>query len=67
MKRNAVPTVTLQKPQAAAALDVSVDFFERHVQPELPVIRRGKLRLFRLRDLERWAEENAALTLESSR
>ena len=36
-----------------------LDSFERHVQPELRLIRRGKLRLFAVAELERWANENA--------
>ena len=38
---------------------MSLDSFERHVQPELKLIRRGKLRLIPLVELERWAIENA--------
>lgn len=41
-----------------------MDSFERYVQPEVRVIRRGRMRLIPLRDLERWADENAALTLD---
>ena len=52
------------KPEAAAALGMSVDSFERHVQPELRVVRRGKLRIFSRRELERWLEENQQRTLE---
>jgi Helix-turn-helix domain len=61
-----VPRVALTRPEAAAALGISVDSFERYVQPELRVIRRGRMRLFLFRDLERWAEENAAVTLEGA-
>ena len=43
---------------------MSLNSFERHVQPELRVIRRGKLRLFPIRELERWLEANADLTIE---
>jgi hypothetical protein len=38
---------------------MSLDSFERHVQPELRLIRRGKLRLVPVTELERWANENA--------
>ena len=60
----AVPRVALTRAEAAAALGISIDSFERHVQPELRIIRRGRMRLIPLTDLERWAEENAALTLD---
>ena len=58
-----VTRLALTKPEAATALGISVDSFERHVQPELRVVRRGKLRLFDVRELERWLEENSARAL----
>ncbi len=60
------PRLALGKPEAAAALGMSINSFERHVQPELRVIRRGKLRLFPIRELERWLEANADLTIDLS-
>ncbi len=54
-----VPRVALSRQEAARSLGMSLDSFERHVQPELKLIRRGKLRLIPLVELERWAIENA--------
>ena len=54
-----VPRVALTRLEAAASLGMSLDSFERHVQPELKLVRRGKLRLIPLVELERWAIENA--------
>ena len=54
-----VPRVALSRQEAAIALGMSLDSFERQVQPELRLIRRGKLRLVPLVELERWAIENA--------
>jgi hypothetical protein len=53
-----VPRLAVTKAEAAVALGVSIDSFERHVQPELRCVRRGRLRLFDVRELERWLEEN---------
>jgi hypothetical protein len=61
-----VPRVALSRPEAAAALGISLDSFERHVQPDLKLIRRGKLRLVPVAELERWAGENAERVLEGS-
>jgi len=61
-----VPRVTLTKAEAATALGISIDSFERHVQPELRVIRRGRMRLIPVSELERWARENASLTLDGA-
>ena len=54
-----LPRVALTRAEAAAALGVSLDSFERHVQAELRIIRRGKLRLVPVAELERWAADNA--------
>jgi hypothetical protein len=54
-----VPRVALSRQEAAMSLGMSLDSFERHVQPELRLIRRGKLRLVPLAELERWANDNA--------
>jgi hypothetical protein len=54
-----VPRVALSRQEAANSLGMSLDSFERHVQPELRLIRRGKLRLVPVAELERWANENA--------
>lgn len=55
----AVPRLSLTKPEAAAALGMSVDSFERYVQPHVKMVRRGKMRVVSVRELERWLEENA--------
>jgi hypothetical protein len=58
------PRLALTRQEAAAALGMSINSFERHVQPELRLVRRGKLRLIPVREIERWLEENSDLTLE---
>lgn len=54
-----VPRIALTPAEAAAAIGVGPDFFDEHVAPELRVVRRGRKRLVPVRDLERWAAENA--------
>jgi len=58
-KKQAAPRYALTRAEAAASLGISVDSFERHVQDELALIRRGKLVLVPLAELERWTEQNA--------
>jgi hypothetical protein len=55
--------LALTRSEAAAAIGVSLDSFERYVQPELRLVRRGRLRLVPIRELERWLDREAALTL----
>jgi excisionase family DNA binding protein len=55
-----LPRFALTRVEAAASLGVSVDFFEEHVQPDLRIVRVGRLRLVPPAELERWVERNAA-------
>jgi hypothetical protein len=56
---NGVPRMLLSRREAAAALGVSLRHFQRHVQPFVPCVYSGQLRLYRPRDLERWAADEA--------
>ena len=58
-----VPRTALTLEEAAASLGISVDSLARHVLPDLRVIRRGRLRLVPVAELERWAAEQAEPTL----
>lgn len=58
-----VPRVVLTRQEAAAALGISLDSFERHVQPDLKVIRRGSLRLIAVQELEQWAQDAGEMVL----
>jgi hypothetical protein len=53
--------VLLTKREAAQALGMSVRHFERHVQRRLRCVHSGQLTLYPLRDIERWADEEATL------
>lgn len=56
--RRDIPRLAFNQQDAAAALGISVDHFERHVKPSLPVVYSGALRLYPRRVLEKWLEEN---------
>jgi hypothetical protein len=43
---------------------MSLDSFERYVQPYVRLVRRGRMRLVPVKELERWAAENAEWTIE---
>jgi hypothetical protein len=59
----AVPRVALTREEAAASLGMSLDSFERYVQPSIRMIRWGRLRLIPVEELWRWAREEAETTL----
>jgi hypothetical protein len=55
-----IPRIALTREEAAAALGMgSVDSFERYVQPHVRMIRRGRLRLVPVVELQRWADQAA--------
>jgi len=58
-----IPAVAVKREEAAEAVGMSLDSFERYVQPELRLIRRGRLVLVPIEELQRWAAENAAPTI----
>jgi excisionase family DNA binding protein len=59
-----VPRLALSIDEAAEELSVSRDFFDEHIRHELRVVRRGRKILVPVKELERWLELNAALTLD---
>jgi excisionase family DNA binding protein len=62
-----VPRLALSIDEAADALSVSRDFFDQHIRHELRLVRRGRKILVPVQELERWLEQNAALTLKVNR
>jgi hypothetical protein len=62
--KSKVAPLTLTRAQAAEALGISLKTFERHVQPDLRLVRISRLRLVPVRELERWIEHHSARTLE---
>lgn len=61
--RRDIPRLALRPEEAAAALGVSRDYLDVHVADELRWIRRGRLKLVSVRELERWLDRSAAQTL----
>ena len=51
--------VAVTREQAAAMLGMGLTSFESYVQPHIRIIRRGKLRLVPVKELEQWCDENA--------
>ena len=56
-----VPRLGLTIEEAAEAVGVSESSFKRHVQPDLRIVRRGRLRIVPIPEIERWLEGNASL------
>jgi hypothetical protein len=50
--------------EAATMIGVSKDHFERHVAPDLKVIRSGRRKLVAVDELKRWVAENQTRALE---
>ena len=58
-----VPRLALTRKEAACACGMSLDSFERHVQPTLRLLRLGRMRLVPVRELDRWLDEHAQRTV----
>jgi hypothetical protein len=58
-----IPRLALTRDEAAAALGMSLDSFERHVQPTIRMCRLGRMRVVPIREIERWLDDNASRTL----
>ncbi len=54
-----VPRYSLTRAEAAASLGMSINHFERKVQPDLRVVLSGQLVLIPVAELERWVQRNA--------
>jgi hypothetical protein len=61
-----IPRLALTREEAAAAIGMSLDSFERHVQPTIKLVRLGRMRLVPVGELERWLGENAERTVETT-
>lgn len=62
-----LPRLTVRAEEVPDVLGVSADHFHRHIKAHVPVVRSGGLRLYRVADLDRWAEESATPILGDER
>lgn len=58
-----LPRIALRKQEAAQALGVSDETFDRYVKPHVRVARMGSLRLYPVSELARFLEAHASLPL----
>jgi hypothetical protein len=58
-----IPRIALTRADAAASLGMSVDSFERYVQPTIRLLRLGRMVLVPVAELERWVDEHAGRTV----
>lgn len=58
----AVPRYALTRKEAAASLGMSLDTFERKVQPQIRMIPCGQLLLVPPLEIERWVKANASFS-----
>jgi len=57
------PALALGPMNAAKALDVGWDLFHAEIEPELKCVRVRSKKLFPVKELQRWLDENAGMTL----
>lgn len=59
-----IPRLALRVEEAAAAIGVSTDAFREHVAPELRCVRRGRLKLYPVTEIQGWLDKEATHALE---
>ena len=63
-RQHGVPRLALRVEEAAAALGVSDDFYRDHVAADLRTVRKGRLRLVAVTELQRWLDANAEVLFD---
>jgi hypothetical protein len=58
------PHLALRLGAAAGALGVSHDHFRKHIAPELRIVRRGRVQIVPITELQRWMNEHASYLIE---
>jgi len=61
-----IPRLALRREEAAEALGVSPDLFDARIRHELRAVRRGRVVLYPVAELERWLDANAEHVLEEA-
>ena len=64
MNGQATPKLGLGVESAAAAIEMSRSTFERHVLPQLRVVRVGRRIIIPVPELQKWLDRNAARHLD---
>jgi hypothetical protein len=59
-----VPVLALKLDDAASALGMSTDFFNENVRPEIRIVRRGRMKLAPVSELQSWLDSNASYAVE---
>jgi hypothetical protein len=62
-----VPAIALRRPEAAAALGLSVETFDAHVRPNVPAVRTGSVTTYPVAGLVAWAQANASIVADDLR
>lgn len=64
-----VPALALRRPEAAAALGVSVEIFDELVRPNVPVVRLRGVTVYPLAGLHAWLQraQEAPATTQTNR
>jgi hypothetical protein len=63
---NSTPRLALRREDAAIALGISDESFDRYVRSSLPVVRVGSLRLYPVSALQRWLDDRAEAPIEGA-
>jgi excisionase family DNA binding protein len=63
MDSSTTTRVALRPTEAAEAIGVSADYFREYIDGELRWVRRGRVRVVPMKEIEAWLERHAEKTL----
>jgi hypothetical protein len=59
-----VPALALRRPDAAAALGLSIEMFDAHVRPFVPAVRAGSVVTYPVAGLAAWLAKSASVVAD---
>ena len=64
-RKRSAPRLALRLEEAAESIGVSDEFFSQHVRPNVRIVRRGRVKLVPVAELEKWLDRNAAYAIDT--
>lgn len=67
LEATAQPRLSVQHKDAPGVLGIGKTSFEKYVVPHVPCVRDGSMRIYAIKDLERWLDRNKEFALDLPR
>lgn len=64
LEATAQPRLSVQLKDVPSVLGIESGSVDKYVKHEVPCVRRGSMRIYAIKDLERWLDQNKELALK---